>query len=80
MSVVVQMCYITSIPNPPCIPLLQRGTGGASRQGAQPCPVPSLPGRPATRIRAPKEMDFVYRNRNILCLSASIRPLFSVRE
>jgi len=29
-------------------------TGGASRQGAQQCPVHSLPGRPAKRIKAAK--------------------------
>ena len=29
-------------------------TGGASRQGARPCPVLSLPGRPALRNEAPK--------------------------
>ena len=36
------------------IPLYKRGTGGASRQGAQPCPVRSSPGRPAKRIKAAK--------------------------
>ena len=29
-------------------------TGGASRQGAQPCLVRSLPGRPAKRVKAAK--------------------------
>jgi len=32
-------------------------TGGASREGAQPCLVHSLPGRPAKRIKA-AEGDF----------------------
>ena len=39
----------------PSFPLFQMGTtGGASRQGAQPCLVLTIPGRPAKRISAAK--------------------------
>jgi hypothetical protein len=47
----------------PSVPLLKGWmTGGASRKGAQSCPVSSLPGRPAKRIKAAKG-DFLGRKR-----------------
>ena len=46
-------------------------TGGASRQGAQPCPVCSLPGRPAKRIRAAKG-DLILVNE--LTAGAAVQP------